>query len=61
MWNEGQVKKSKDAKESLKSKEAKAKKLAAMTKICSSILAVNHHHLLEKGVLTIDEKNGKID
>ncbi len=54
--NEGRVKKFKDVKESLKNKELKAEKLAAIT-VSSSVLAVNNHHVLDKGVLTIVEKN----
>ncbi len=55
--NEGQLKKFKEAKESLKNEELKAEKLAMITKVSSSILAVNNHHVLDKGVLTIVEKN----
>jgi hypothetical protein len=55
--NEGRIKKFKDAKDSLKNKELKAEKLAVITKVSSSVLAVNNHHVLDKGVLTIVEKN----
>jgi hypothetical protein len=55
--NEGRVKKFKEAKESLKSKEAKAEKLATLTKVSSSVLAVNNHFVLDKGVLSIVERN----
>jgi hypothetical protein len=55
--NEGRVKKFKEAKESLKNKEAKAEKLAAITKVSSSVLAVSNHYVLDKGVLSIVEKN----
>ncbi|MFN9982250.1 MAG: hypothetical protein ACK53Y_20150, partial [bacterium] len=51
------MKKFKEAKESLKSKEAKAEKLATLTKVSSSVLAVNNHFVLDKGVLSIVERN----
>ncbi len=41
----------------MKRKEAKAEKLTAITMIRSSVLAVNKHHVLDKGVLSIVEKN----
>ena len=56
-WNDGQVKKFKEAKESLKNKEGKAEKIAAIMKVRSSILAINNYHVLDKGVLSIVEKN----
>jgi hypothetical protein len=43
----------------LKNKEANVEKLAAITKVSSSILAVNNQHLLDKGVLSILEKNAE--